>query len=178
MQVKRMTTKRLVTNALFIALYIILAHPAFAINTGYLKFTFAAFPILLCAMIFGPLDAVIVAGLGGLLQQLMTYGISVMMVLWIAPAMVQGLLVGLFARRHRYALTNTQAAVIIGIAGLVVTTLNTFVLLLDAKIFHHHIAFTLLTITLRYVNSLVMAAIHSLVIPRAIALIRRSNILD
>ena len=100
---------------------------------------------------------------------------SVTTILWILPNMIRGLMVGLYASRHGFNLSMRQTAGIVLVSSLVVTTLNTLALWLDGIIFHYPVAFTVGTIALRYVNSLVMVAVYTLVTPKTVQILRRAN---
>ena len=65
--------------------------------------------------------------------------------------------------------------VIVLISSLAVTALNTVVLYLDAAIIGYPAGLNFLRIVLRFVSSIVMAAIYTAVSPQAVRLIRRSG---
>ena len=94
-----MNTKRLVTVAVLIALYTVLS--LFSANLGLIKLTFESFPVLVASLMFGWVDGLLVGAVGGLLNQMLTYGFTVTTLMWILPNAVRGLLVGLVARLHR-----------------------------------------------------------------------------
>ena len=63
------TTRRLVLDAVLIALYIVLAF--FKIQIGnILRFNMASFAVVMCAVAFGPVDGLIVGFLGEFLAQI------------------------------------------------------------------------------------------------------------
>ena len=152
-----MNTKRLVTVAVLIALYTVLS--LFSANLGLIKLTFESFPVLV----------------GGLLNQMLTYGFTVTTLMWILPNAVRGLLVGLYAKKHGLDLTMKQTAGIVLATSLLVTALNTVALYIDSQIFHYPISLTVGAIALRFLSSVVMAAIYTLVTPRTVALLHRAN---
>ena len=90
------TAKRLAMNAVMVALYFVLS--MMAVPVGGFKLTFEHLPIILCAVFFGPLDAVIVGALGEFINQMLTFGFTPTTILWMAPAMIRGLSMGLGAR--------------------------------------------------------------------------------
>ena len=57
-----MNTKRLALNAMLAAMCAVLGYVS--LDLGNLKFTFESFPIILASLFFGPVDGMIVAGLG------------------------------------------------------------------------------------------------------------------
>ena len=98
-----MNTKRLVTVAVLIALYTVLS--LFSANLGLIKLTFESFPVLVASLMFGWVDGLLVGAVGGLLNQMLTYGFTVTTLMWILPNAVRGLLVGLYAKKHGLDLT-------------------------------------------------------------------------
>ena len=168
-----MNTKRLVTVAVLIALYTVLS--LFSANLGLIKLTFESFPVLVASLMFGWVDGLLVGAVGGLLNQMLTYGFTVTTLMWILPNAVRGLLVGLYAKKHGLDLTMKQTAGIVLATSLLVTALNTVALYIDSQIFHYPISLTVGALALRFLSSVVMAAIYTLVTPRTVALLHRAN---
>ena len=92
---KKKTVVRLTINAMLIAIYIVLSLPIMTLNVGGLKFTFEHFPVVLCAVLFGPIDGIIVGTLGELVNQMTTFGITPTTALWILPIAFRGCFMGL-----------------------------------------------------------------------------------
>ena len=67
-----MNTRRLVTDAVLIALYVVLNF--YTIRLGWLNISLAAFPILVAALLYGWADGLIVGAMSGFISQLLTYG--------------------------------------------------------------------------------------------------------
>ena len=163
-------TKRMATNAMLAALYFALS--MLAIPVGGLKLTFEHLPIIIAALMFGPVDALVIGALGELANQMMTYGFTVTTVLWMAPAMFRGLSMGLCAKfLSKYVGANTVIEkklplafwVTCVISGLICSLLNTFTLYVDSKMFGYYsyaMVFGVLWIRLAAsaVSSVVMAA--------------------
>lgn len=168
-----MNARRLTTNAVGIALFILLSY--LSVELVVFKLSFASFPIIVVSLLFGCVDGMAVGGVGEFIHQLLTYGLTPTTVLWVLPALVRGLIVGLYAQRHGFALSLKQTAVIVLVSSLVVTALNTMVWYADAAIVGYPIEFTFASIVLRFVNSIVTAAILTAVSPQAVNLIRKSG---
>ena len=163
-------TKRMATNAMLAALYFALS--MLAIPVGGLKLTFEHLPIIIAALMFGPVDALVIGALGELANQMMTYGFTVTTVLWMAPAMFRGLSMGLCAKfLSKYVGANAVIEkklplaflVTCVISGLICSLLNTFTLYVDSKMFGYYsyaMVFGVLWIRLAAsaVSSVVMAA--------------------
>ena len=171
-----MNAKRLTTNAGLIALYVVLSFVS--LNFGFLKLSFALLPVFLSALCFGAVDAVAVGAVASFIQQMLTYGFTATTVLWMLPPIVLGALVGLYARSKQFDMTIRQHAFIIAIGCLTVTTINTGVMLIDGWVYGYPVAFTFSVVSLRYVSSIAMAVIYTIVVPRVVTLIRRSGLIE
>ncbi len=169
-----MNTKRLVTVAVLIALYTVLS--LFSASLGLIKLTFESFPVLVAGLMFGWVDGLLVGAVGGFLNQMITYGFTVTTLMWIFPNALRGLLVGLYARKYNYELSMKRTAGIVLATSLLVTALNTVALYVDSQIFHYPISLTVGAIALRFLSSVVMAAIYTLVTPRTVELLRRAGL--
>lgn len=167
-----MNTKRLVTNAFLIALYVVLSYVS--ANLQFIKLTFESFPVLVGALLFGGIDGMFIGALGGFIDQMLKYGFTATTLLWILPAIVRGLMVGLYAKKHNFRLTNRQTAGVVLASSIVVTTLNTLVLYVDSLIYHYPISLTIGVIALRYLSSIVMAVIYTLITPKTVKILRKS----
>ena len=141
----RFSARRLVLNAAMVALYFALS--MMAVPIGGFKLTFEHLPIILCAVLFGPVDALIVGALGEFINQMLTFGFTPTTILWMAPAMIRGLSMGLGAKlapKHLglNALLEKKVPVIFWtvcvVVGLVCSLVNTFTLYVDSKMFGYY----------------------------------------
>lgn len=128
-----MKTRKLAVDAVLAAMCAVLG--AVALDLNSIKITLESFPVLLGALLFGPLDGAAVGLVGTLLYQLLRYGVSVTTPLWILPYALAGLLTGACAKRRGFSLTVRQTVGITAAAEILVTALNTLVMFLDAKIY-------------------------------------------
>ena len=143
---------RLVLDAMLAALFFALS--LFSVDLGFIKFTVAPLAILIAGMLFGPVDGAVVGLIGAFLEQLVKYGFSITMPLWIFPAVVRGLLIGALAilirsllrKRTDGAFTPAKASaettlfvvftvVAAVLSAIVVTLCNTLPLYVDFKVF-------------------------------------------
>ena len=132
-----MKTRKLALNAVLAAMCAALG--ALALDLNSIKITFESFPILLGALLFGPLDGLAVGFVGTLLYQLLRYGVSVTTPLWILPYALAGLVTGFYAKRRGFSLTTGQTVGIVVAAEVLVTALNTLVMYIDAKVSGLHL---------------------------------------
>lgn len=137
--------KRLATDAILIALYIILSR--LAIPFGGLKITFEHLPVILCAVMYGPLDAMAVGGMGELFDQLLTFGLTPTTLLWILPILFRGLAVGLCAKLCENqmglkAILQKNIPIVFwimcAITGVLSSCLNTLALYVDSNMFGYY----------------------------------------
>lgn len=160
-----MKTKRLVVDALCAALYVLLSSYV-SINLAGIKITFDALPILLAAILYGPADGLIVGLLGAFLGQLMgPYGLSVTTPLWILPAGLRGLLVGLAARGKGFSLAPKRLGVLLVATALLVTAVNTGVMWVDCLVFQYSFATYSPYIIARIVAGIATAVAFTFVLP-------------
>ena len=158
------TTRRIATDAMLSAMFVCLSFISIRVGNS-MKLTVDALPILVAALLLGPLDGLAVGLVGSFLNQMLTYGLSVTTVLWILPAGLRGLIVGLYAKKHGYSLSRKQLILITTVTALLVTVLNTVVMYLDSKIIGYPFAATLPTVLIRIASGILIAMAFSLILP-------------
>ena len=84
--------KRLATDAVLIAVYFALA--VLSVVVAGVKITFNSLPVVIAAMVFGPIDGFLVPFLGEFLSQMIHYGFTPTTVLWMLAPALRGLIVG------------------------------------------------------------------------------------
>ena len=141
---KRKTVLRLTTNAMLVALYVVLSLQFMTVNLEILglKLTFEHFPVLLCGVLFGPIDAVTVGAIGEFINQATSqYGITLTTPLWILPIMVRGLMVGGSCKIFKkYAKKDSIVfyLLVFIVSGIFSSSFNTLALYVDSKIFGYY----------------------------------------
>ena len=179
------STRRLALNAVMIALYIALS--TLAIPLGGLKLTVEHLPVIITAVLFGPLDALLVGGLGELINQMLTFGFTPTTILWMAPAMFRGLSMGLCAKYlAKYAGLNAVIEkklpiaflVICVISGLICSLLNTFTLYVDSKMFgYYSYAMVFGVLWVRLATSAVSSVLMAVVAKPVTVALRKAKII-
>ena len=129
-------TKQMTLNSVLAAIYATLAF--LAISTQGMKITFESFPVLIGALLFGPLSGVAIGTLGTVIYQLLKFGITFTTPLWILPYTLYGLYVGLYAKRHGFKLSTKQTFFIIMSGELLITVINTISLYIDSHIYGYY----------------------------------------
>ncbi len=170
-----MTTKRLTTVSMLIAMKVILSilTPIKLLN---FKFTFEAFPVLAAGLLLGKLDGFMVGFIGSFLYQLLFsgYGFTATTILWILPHAISGLAVGYIAEKKKDDLTFKSISLTAILSALLVTSLNTLALFIDAKVYGYYSDVLVFgSIPLKIVSGVILAVIYATVLPKTIELIKK-----
>ena len=137
--------RRIAVCAIFIALFF--AMSVFSFEVFGVKITFDSLPVVIAAMLFGPVGGALVGLLGELLAQLVRYGLTVTTVLWVIPPALRGLVIGLGCivfknQMSLQTITKQKRPYVyfaVCIAAAVVTSLgNTMAYYFDSKIFGYY----------------------------------------
>jgi len=170
-----MKLKRLTILSMLIAMYCVLAILT-PIKVMSFKFTFEAFPILVASLLLGPVDGLIVGGVGSFIYQILFsgYGFTATTLLWVLPHAFSGLIVGLYAKKHNFKCSTLQIIFITIISALSVTCLNSLALYIDSKLLGYY-TFSLVfgSIILKFITGIILAILYSLIIPKLISLLRQ-----
>lgn len=148
MQKKRFPAKRLVLNAVLIALYVVLGYLRIPIGNSF-RISVAPFSVILCALAFGPVDGLIVGFLGEFLTQVLgPYGLTPTTPLWCLGESIRGLSLGLCATllvKKYFQSTERPAGVHLSIilvccvfTGILASLGNTFSLYVDSKLLGYY----------------------------------------
>lgn len=139
--------KRLVLDAVLIALYVVLGFWKIPIGNMF-RISVAPFAVILCALIFGPVDGLIVGFLGEFLSQILgPYGLTQTTVLWCLGEAVRGLALGLcvLPLKKRLMAGNPLTPTALGmlmvcfVATSFLSSLgNTLALYVDSKLFGYY----------------------------------------
>ena len=96
-------------------------------------------------------------------------------VLWIIPPAVRGLLIGLYAKRCGYELSRKQLVGVLIVTSLVVTLLNTGAIYLDSVIYGYYTyAYVFGKVGIRIVSGAVTAVAMAFVTPPVLDMLKRS----
>lgn len=164
-------TKRLALDAMLAAMFVVLS--LFSINLPGMKITLDSLPILVGAALLGPLDGLAVGLIGSFLNQMITYGFTATTLLWIIPAGLRGLLVGLYAKKRGFDMSLRQTMFITISTALLVTALNTLFLYVDSWVYSYSYAAALPTLVLRIAAGIVTAVLFSVILPPILTALRR-----
>ena len=181
----RTTVKRLAINAVMVAVYVALTW--LVIPIGGLKITFEHFPVVLCAVLFGPVDAMLVGGVGELINQLMTFGLTPTTVLWILPIIVRGFLVGVGAKvlkneMNLSAIVSKKYPIVFMLvcvgSGIISSLLNTLALYVDSRMFgYYSFAMVFGALAVRILLSVLTSVVIGIAVKPIIIALRKSRLL-
>ncbi len=167
-------TRKLVTNAALIALHVVLCQIATIHIGNSLRITISGITESVAGLLFGPLSGGLVGLLGSLLDQVIRYGLTVTTVLWIIPAGLKGLLCGWYAKAHAYDLNPLQIYWVLVVTAVIVTSVNTCSMIVDATIFGYKTDATVLAqMGIRYVNGALTSLAYMAVIAPLLRNLRR-----
>lgn len=165
-------TGRLSVDAMLAAMCAVLGY--LSLDFGNLKITFESVPVLVAALLFGPADGAATGLVGTFIYQLARYGVTVTTPLWIAPYVLCGALVGAYARRHDFSLTQGEILFTVVSNELLITALNTVVLYIDSKLYGYYSpAYIFGSLALRAVICVGKAVAYSFALPPLLRAIRR-----
>ena len=145
-----------------------------SIDLGNLKFTFESFPVLIGALIGGPIDGLLVGGLGTLIYQLLRYGVSITTPLWILPYALCGYLIGRYVEKNRFVLSRRQLTAAVIINELIISVINTVSLYIDSRIYgYYNPVYIFGSIPPRFIICFIKAAVFAAVLPAVIHAVKR-----
>ncbi len=139
----RTNVKRMCHAALLAAMYLPLSLYA-AVQVGRnVRISFGSLPVVIAALLFGPLDAAAVAMVGEFFKQLLTYGVTYTTALYLIPPALRGLVIGgavllLRQRGERLEERRTLCYAVCILAAVCTTVGNTLVNWLDSVLMGYY----------------------------------------
>lgn len=166
-------TRKIALDSMLAAMCAALGYAALDFNN--LKITFESLPILLGALLLGPVDGMAIGVVGTLIYQLIRYGVSATTLLWILPYALCGLLAGWVTERSSFRLSHWKSTVVIMGCELMVTLLNTVTMYIDSKMYGYYFpGFIMGGLVLRLVICVTKGAVFSAVLPQLTATVGRT----
>ena len=150
----KMAAKRLAVNAVLVAIYYALRLLNIPFGDAF-RFTLAPFAVILCALLYGPVDGLIVGLLGEFLSQVLgPYGLTPTTLLWCLGETTRGVTLGLCAMLflRKWLLSgerlNGKKIVILltccVVTGVLASLCQTFALYVDSTMmgyYNYHMVF-------------------------------------
>lgn len=167
-----MKTRKLALLAMLISMNVVLG--LFSVNMGNMKLTFDALPILIAAFLFGAKSGFMVGLIGAFMSQMLTFGLMPTTIIWILPAAIRGLTVGLYAQGKAFNLERRQIMFITILTSLFVTFLNTLALYADSMIYgYYSYTFVFGMVIPRIFAGVLTAILFSGLMPEILAVVNR-----
>lgn len=180
-------TKKLTSDAMLAAMCAVLGIAARFLDFGFIKVSIESLPVLVAALLFGPLDGAAVALVGTFLSQFLLYGLDPSTPLWILPYVVIAIICGFYARKYKFYNTTGQIRFIVSSMEVLIFALNTVSLYLYAEFVNYFNtqwigetgkAYVLSGLFPRIVMLIIKAVLFSFLMPpilRALHRIRRNT---
>lgn len=140
------TVKRLVIDAMLISVYVVLRYFNIPFGNTF-RFTLAPFAVILCAILYGPVDGLLVGFLGEFLSQILgPYGLTQTTLLWCIGETVRGGTLGLCVWLLRRGATGGRLSgkrtvlllVFCAVTGVMAAMGQTLALYVDSKMFGYY----------------------------------------
>ena len=187
-QAKTLAVRRLVLNAVLIALYYALGLWRIPIGNMW-RVSVAPFAVILGALAFGPVDGLIVGLMGEFVTQILgPYGLTPTTLLWCLGEAVRGLTLGLFAwlvlKKWLVSEKKLSAAQMVMVLCACISTAilsslcNTLALYVDSKMFgYYSYAMVFGALIVRLVLSVVISGVLGYVALPVLSALRRAKLL-
>ncbi len=177
MNKKGFTTKQMALDSVLASVCAVLGY--FGPDFGNLKITFEGLPVLIAALLFGPLDGAVVGGIGTLLYQLLRYGVTATTPLWILPYVLCGLLVGWMGPRVGAGKSRLRLGLAVLAGEGLIFLLNTLVIYADSKIYgYYSYAYVFGSFFVRAGICAAKSVLYTAVLPTLLSALRRSGVPD
>ena len=169
-----LSTRKMVTIAMLIAVYVVLSLVG-TLNLWWIRISVDSLPIILGALLYGPVGGLLVGLLGSLMNQLITYGLRATTVLWVIPAAARGLMIGAYAKKCHFELSSAKIVGVLCVTAVVVTALNTGAMYLDSVINgYYNYAYVFGGVITRVIAGVATALVMSFVAPPVVGMLDRS----
>ncbi len=161
---KKKLNLRICMCAIMSALFVIL--DLVSIKADPLKITMSGLPIIVIAVMFGPIDGMIVGFIGAFLVQMITYGFTPTTILWIIPAVFRGFYVGILCKKISINDDFGKFIFIILSSSIIVTLMNTGTMWLDSIIYgYYSYAYIFGSLIYRIVSGVLTGIVYYILTP-------------
>lgn len=174
MQKKSNNIKLICLSAIMAALYVGLDFLAVSVSApfgGNLKISLSGLPVIIVAILGGPLWGAATGFVGAFIGQMLTYGFSATTLLWILPAAVRGLSMGILFKTFKRKTSAGILTIETCISSLLVTLFNTGAMLVEQKLYGYYNSYLAIFVGIptRVFAGIITAIVFSLMLPTIIA---------
>lgn len=176
------TVLRICMTGMLAALYLALNLVGFRAWSFHV--TFASLPVVVGALLFGPVEGMLIAFIGEFFNQVLSYGVSPTTALWLIPPAVRGLVVGsaALAMKKGPKRLDERPVLCYGIcmaAALCTTAVNTLVMYLDSVIMgYYSFAYVFGSAVIRIGSGLLTAVVVATVAVPLVRVLRRQGLVN
>ena len=170
----KFTVRHLTYDAMLAAMYFALSFITIRIGSN-MKISVSGLPILIAGLLFGPTHGFLVGLLGAFLEQLFSeYGLAPTTALWVLPAAIRGLVVGLYAKGRRFEMNKGQILFITLLSAIVLTVCNTLAMYIDSKLLGYYTyAYVFGMLLWRFLSGIAISIVFALILPPLLQGIRK-----
>ena len=174
------TALRICTIGMLAALYLALNLVGFRAWSFHV--TFASLPVIVGALLFGPVEGILIAVIGEFFNQMLSYGVTPTTALWLIPPAVRGLVVGgaALAMKKGARRLDERPVLCYGIcmiAALCTTAVNTLVMYLDSVIMgYYSFAYVFGSAVIRVGSGILTAVVVATVAVPLVRVLRRQGL--
>ena len=167
-----MKTKQITLNAVLAAMCAVLG--AISLDFGNIKISFEGLPVMIGALLFGPVDGFLIGGIGTLIYQVLRYGFEITTMLWVLPYALCGIIMGAYAKKRGFNLTKKQMAFIVSLGCVLIFLINTGSLVVYSMVYQLNTpVFILGALPVRILVCIINAVGYSAVMPILIKAVKR-----
>ena len=141
---------------------------------GTLKISVSGLPVIIAAILFGPLWGGAVGFVGAFIGQMLSYGFTATTLLWVMPATLRGIAMGLLFILFNKSLKPYILVIETVISALLVTAVNTAVMYIDAKIYKYPVTLLGIALVNRVLAGIITAIVFAVIVPPVIMLVKRA----
>ena len=173
--IKERPVLRITVAALCLALYVVLS--SFCPETPFLKLTFDSIPLILVSVVSGPIDGILVAVCGCVINDAVTGYLNFMTPVWMIPAVARAAIIGFIFLNKDILKHKTLWIITVVASALLVTGINTGVMFLDGYVWGYPVTLTFLLVLIRIGAGLITSAINIFLIPTLVEALKKAGFL-
>lgn len=173
--IKERPILRITITALCLALYVVLS--SFCPETLFFKITFDSIPLIFIAIVSGPIDGILVAVCGCVINDAITGYLNFMTPVWMIPAIARAAIIGLIFLKKDILKHKTLWIIAVIATALLVTGINTGVMFLDGYVWGYSVEFTGLLLIIRISAGLITSILNIFLIPVLVEALKKAGFL-
>ncbi|MBQ9341116.1 MAG: folate family ECF transporter S component [Lachnospiraceae bacterium] len=172
---KKIDVRMLALCGMLAAVCFVLGQVSGILDFQSVKVTLEGLPVLIAALMYGPVAGMAVGGIGTFISQCLgKYGLTVTTPLWILPYFIAGLVVGFIAMKKKYTYSMIDYFWIITVSEVIITAINSLGIYIASNIEGWYYPGIILgNLAVRLLIMVAKILIYSFMVPNLIKIIRR-----